>query len=239
LVTDVSSPRRWPAGQQLIIDADDTLWENNIYFERAFDGFVDFLAHSTMTPQQVRDVLDEIERVNAVVHGYGSLNFGRNLRQCYERLAERAIGEPDLQTVMRFAERILEQPIELIEGVSDTLAYLAARHELTLFTKGHPDEQTLKIERSGLAPFFAHTAIVHEKNAEAYRQLVGERGLDPPRCWMIGNSPRSDVNPALAAGLNAVFVPHARTWVLEKEELRPGGGTLLIVERFPRLREHF
>ena len=238
-MTDASPSQRWPPGQQLIIDADDTLWENNVYFERVVDRFVEFLAHSTMTPQQVREVLDEIERVNASVHGYGSLNFGRNLRQCYERLAERAIDDRDLQVVMRFAEQILEQPIELIDGVADTLADLAGRHELTLFTKGHPEEQTLKIERSGLAGFFAHTAIVHEKNAAAYRQLVDDRDLDPPRCWMIGNSPKSDVNPALAAGLNAVFVPHARTWVLEKEEIRPGAGTLLIVERFAGLRAHF
>ena len=238
-MTDASRPRRWPAGQQLIIDADDTLWENNIYFERAFEEFVEFLAHSTLTPPQVRDVLDEIERVNAIVHGYGSLNFGRNLRECYERLSERALDDADLQTVMRFAERILEQPIELIDGVAETLDYLAARHELTLFTKGHPEEQTLKIERSGLAGFFAHTAIVREKNAAAYRQLVDDRALEPPRCWMIGNSPRSDVNPALAAGLNAVFVPHARTWVLEKEDIRPGGGTLLVVGAFPALRDYF
>ena len=94
-------------GQHLIIDADDTLWENNIYFERAFDQFVDFLSHSTLAPQQVRDVLDDIERVNAKIHGYGSVNFGRNLRECYERLAERALAPGDLQTVMRFAEAIL------------------------------------------------------------------------------------------------------------------------------------
>ncbi len=75
----------------LIIDADDTLWENNIYFERAFDEFVDFLAHSSLTPPQVRDVLDEIESVNARVHGYGSLNFGRNLVECYQHLVEREV----------------------------------------------------------------------------------------------------------------------------------------------------
>ena len=66
--------------QFLIIDADDTLWENNIYFERAFDEFVAFLDHSSLTPREVRDVLDEIEVANARIHGYGSLNFGRNLR---------------------------------------------------------------------------------------------------------------------------------------------------------------
>ena len=77
--------------QYLIIDADDTLWENNIYFERAFDEFVEFLDHSSLSPREVRDVLDEIEAANARIHGYGSLNFGRNLRQCYQRLAERDV----------------------------------------------------------------------------------------------------------------------------------------------------
>jgi putative hydrolase of the HAD superfamily len=228
-----------PRGCTLFIDADDTLWENNIHFERAFDAFVEFLGHSTLSPQQVREVLDEIERASARIHGYGSITFGRNLRQCYEGLAERAIVDADLQKVMGFAERILEQPIELIDGVAETLAYLATRHELTLFTKGHPDEQKLKIDRSGLSGFFAHTAIVREKDADAYRLLVMERGMEPARSWMIGNSPKSDINPALDAGLNAVFVPHERTWVLEKEEIRSVPGRLLIVNRFSSLREHF
>ncbi len=76
--------------QHLIVDADDTLWENNIYFERAFDDFVGYLDHSSLSPREIRDVLDAIEAVNAKTHGYGSLNFGRNLRETYERLCERA-----------------------------------------------------------------------------------------------------------------------------------------------------
>jgi hypothetical protein len=122
--------------QFLLIDADDTLWENNIYFERAFEEFVDFLDHSSLSPDEVRDVLDEIESANNKIHGYGSLNFARNLRQTYEHLAEREVREEDLHTVMGFAERILECPMEVIEGVAETLEYLAARHDLTLFTKG-------------------------------------------------------------------------------------------------------
>src|SRR5258705_11560341 len=110
--------------------------------------------------------------------------------------------------------------MEIIEGVLETLAYLAERHGLTLFTKGHPEEQKLKIDRSGLGVHFAHTAVVREKDAEAYCALVAARGMAPADTWMIGNSPKSDVNPALEAGLNAVFVPHAHTWVLEKQELR-------------------
>jgi putative hydrolase of the HAD superfamily len=223
----------------LIFDADDTLWENNIYFERAFDEFVDFLSHSSLTAAQVREVLNEIELVNAKLHGYGALNFGRNLQQAYAHLAEREIREDDLRHVMSLAERILEQPVELIDGVEDTLEYLSTRHDLTLFTKGHPEEQRLKVDRSGLARFFAHTAIVKEKDAPAYRKLVEERGFDSQRTWMIGNSPKSDINPAIEAGLNAVLVPHAHTWVLEHQDLRDGGSRLLKVEKISDLRAHF
>jgi putative hydrolase of the HAD superfamily len=225
--------------QYLIIDADDTLWENNIYFERAFDEFVEFLDHSLMSPREVRDVLDEIEAANARVHGYGSLNFGRNLRQCYQRLVEREVAADDLRRVMGFAERILECPMEVIAGVAETLEYLAERHELTLFTKGNGEEQKLKLDRSGLGEFFGHTEIVKEKDATAYQQLVEDRGMDPDNTWMVGNSPKSDINPALEAGLNAVYVPHPHTWVLEKQEIRAGRGRLLRLERFEGLRVHF
>ena len=225
--------------QYLLIDADDTLWENNIYFERAFDEFVAFLDHSAMSPKEVRAVLDEIEDANARIHGYGSLNFGRNLRQCYERLVERAVNPDDLATVMAFAERILECPMETIAGVPETLEYLHTRHDLTLFTKGNPEEQKLKIDRSGLGRFFRHTAIVKEKDTAAYERLVRDHQLDATRTWMVGNSPKSDINPAIEAGLNAVFIPHAHTWVLEKQEIRPGAGQLLTVERFPDLKQHF
>jgi len=224
----------------LLIDADDTLWENNIYFERAFDNFCDFLDHSSLTPPQVREVLNEIELVNAKVHGYGALNFGRNLQQTYRHLAEREIRDDDLRSVISLAERILEQPIELINGVEETLGYLSERHDLTLFTKGHPEEQRLKVDRSGLGGYFGHTAIVKEKDAAAYSQIVAVRGLARDLTWMIGNSPKSDINPALEAGLNAVLVPHAHTWVLEHQDLREsGGGKFLKIEKFRDLRLHF
>jgi putative hydrolase of the HAD superfamily len=225
--------------QHLIVDADDTLWENNIYFERAFEEFTEFLAHSSMEPRDIRVALDEIEVANAAIHGYGAANFGRNLRQCYQRLCQREVSDGDLRQVMSFAERILERPMVVIDGVAETLEYLSSRHELTLFTKGHPDEQKLKIGQSGLGIYFDHTAIVKEKDREAYYRLAEERRFELKRTWMIGNSPKSDINPALEVGLNAVFVPHAHTWGLEQQEIRPGDGRLLVVDTFADLRNHF
>jgi putative hydrolase of the HAD superfamily len=129
--------------------------------------------------------------------------------------------------------------MQLLPDVEETVRYLAGRHDLMLLTKGHPEEQRLKIERSGLEALFSATAVVHEKAEETYRAIVQERQLDPAHTWMIGNSPRSDINPALAAGLNAVFIPHEHTWRLEKEEIVHTDGRLLTLRAFGELRAHF
>lgn len=225
--------------QHLIFDADDTLWENNIYFEDAFDRFCEYLAHSSMSPQEIRAVLDEIEIANAKIHGYGSKNFARNLASCYEKLSQHQISKTDLDTVKAFAHAILERPIELLPGVSETVSELSSRHELTIFTKGDPDEQRIKIERSGLARHFVHAGIVKEKNESAYRQLGAERGFPAERTWMIGNSPKSDINPALAAGFSAVFIPHPRTWSLEHEDVPDSHPRLLRMAHIADLTIHF
>ena len=225
--------------QNLLIDADDTLWENNIYFERAFDVFVSFLDHSLLTPEQIRSTLDEIELASIKIHGYGAENFGRNMCRCYERLVERNIQPGDAGRIMELASNIMSQPIELIEGVQETLEYLSLRHDLTLFTKGNPEEQKLKVDRSGVGIYFGHSAIVREKDAPTYEALVVERQLDRSRTWMVGNSPKSDINPALEAGLNAVFVPHERTWHLERTDLRSGPGRVIKVNGFAELRDWF
>ena len=103
----------------LIIDADDTLWENNIYFERAFDDFCAFLSHSALNSAQIRDVLNEIELVNAKVHGYGSKNFGRNLQQAYHHLCERDICPHDLEHVMAFYDFRDVQPEKIYPKGAD------------------------------------------------------------------------------------------------------------------------
>src|SRR6266446_656426 len=221
-----------PGRQFLLIDGDDTLWENNIYFEQAIEAFIDFLAHSSMSRDQVRAALDEVERINVSVHGYGSASFTRNLRETYERLAERDLQPQDIEHVLLLGQRIASQPVQVLPDVAETLRELARRHDLMLLTKGHPEEQRLKIERSGLESRFTATAVVSEKAVDTYRAIVEQRQLDPARTWMIGNSPRSDINPALQAGLNAVFIPHEHTWRLEKEEVIPAEGRLLVLHGF-------
>ncbi len=223
----------------ILIDADDTLWENNIYFERVIDRFIGHLDHPHMTHAEVRDVINEIEKANAPVYGYGTASFTRNLQEAFRRLAPNRADAATLGEVAALARVITDHPIEVIEGVRDTLDYLSSRHRLTLFTKGDPVEQHRKVERSGLAVYFQEARVVKEKNAAAYRDMVLELAVAPGEVWMVGNSPKSDINPALAAGLNAVWVPHDATWVLEHEEVQQADGRLLTLSRFAELRDHF
>jgi putative hydrolase of the HAD superfamily len=227
--------------QTLLIDADDTLWENNIYFERAIAKFISFLNHHEFSPKQVRAVLNDVEREAIVTHGYGLHSFSHSLVRTFERLSVQTV-TPELHAqITGFARTIENHAIEFLPEVPETLAYLSARHHLILVTKGAVDEQSGKIERSGVKPYFAATEIVSEKNPETYHALAEKHQFARNSTWMVGNSPRSDINPALAAGLHAVFIPHGDTWVLEHEELNPAPPRqeLLIVGRFAELREHF
>jgi len=227
--------------QHLLIDADDTLWENNIYFERAITNFISFLNHHEYSPEQVRAVLNDVERDCIVKHGYGLHSFAHALVDTFERVAVEPITPALHETINGFAHAIAEHPMELLPQVADTLDYLAGRHNLILMTKGHFAEQSGKVERSGLKQFFSAVEIVIEKDAAVYREIIAKYDLPSPSTWMIGNSPKSDINPALAAGINAVFVPHGNTWVLEHEELAPPPPScqLLRVETFAELRQRF
>jgi putative hydrolase of the HAD superfamily len=227
--------------QTLLVDADDTLWANNIYFERAIANFISFLNHREYSPQQVRAVLNEVERECIVKHGYGLHSFAHALIDTFERLAVDPITPAIHQVIHGLAHEIAAHPLEVFDGVWETLAYLAERHHLIMMTKGNKAEQSGKVERSGLKGYFSAIEIVAEKDPPAYRLIVEKYGLAANRTWMVGNSPVSDINPALAIGLNAVFVPNAMTWVLEDETIRAEGiqGRLLVIERFADLQRHF
>ena len=227
--------------QTLLIDADDTLWENNIYFERAIARFISFLNHHEFSPEQVREVLNDVERECIVKHGYGLRSFAHALVYTFERLSPQPV-TPELHAqIHSFAHSIADHPVELLPEVPETLQYLSPRHRVILMTKGALAEQTGKVERSGLKEYFTAVEVVAEKDPAAYARVVEKYELTADATWMVGNSPKSDINPALAAGLNAVFVPHGDTWILEHEEVNPAPPQqkLLIVGRFAELREHF
>ncbi|GAA4204068.1 HAD family hydrolase [Streptosporangium oxazolinicum] len=225
--------------QVLIFDADDTLWENNVLFERVVEDFFDWLAHPTLERTQVRAILDDIQAANAVTHGYGSAMFLRSLGECFERLRERPATAAERRRIDELVLALVEHRVELVAGVTETLTALGERHELLLLTKGNLDEQRRKLEVSQLAHHFRDVHIVMEKDVGVYRWLAREHALTPATTWMIGNSPKSDILPARQAGMNAVFIPNDHTWALEQSDLDPDDERVLRLRSFPELLDHF
>lgn len=229
------------SAQTLLIDADDTLWENNIYFERAIASFISYLDHREYTPEQVREKLNEVEREHTLRYGYGVASFSRSLVTCFERVSHGFMTAEKRERIASFAETVLDHEIELLPGVAATLPELAARHRLIMMTKGNEAEQADKLARSGLREYFSAVEIPREKNPAAYSTVCEKHRLAPARTWMIGNSPRSDINPALASGLHAIYIHHPNTWTLEHEQMDPApeGQRLLELESFAKLAEIF
>jgi putative hydrolase of the HAD superfamily len=237
----VGTDRAQLRNQNLLFDADDTLWENNIYFERAIAAFISYLDHRVHTNEEVREHLNLCERATIAAHGYGLKSFHRSLVDCFEQLSDQPVTPERHARIISFADSIAEHEIELLPQVQETLLELKQRHRLILVTKGNNDEQRDKLDRSGLAALFNGVEVLPEKHEDAYRALTSHHGCEAPATWMIGNSPKSDINPALAAGLNAVFIPHDFTWVLEHEliDAAPPGQRLMELASFAELTQHF
>lgn len=228
--------------QTLLVDADDTLWDNNVFFEWTIDKFLALVERLGYPRSHIRAVLNEAERGNIGRHGYGVGSFRRSLEETYERLAGVKATRAGYSRIVRLARALERTPPRILKGVPETLAFLAVRHRLILFTKGEPQEQAAKVERSGLQRYFEAVEITPEKNPESFEKTVRRFRIAKASGWMVGNSPRSDINPALEAGLNAVFIPHPATWELEKAEIRSrpaGRARLLVLESFRELKRHF
>jgi putative hydrolase of the HAD superfamily len=222
--------------QVLLCDADDTLWENNGYFLDALVQFLDLVEKRGAQRKAAEQKLREVEAVRTKSAGYGSLNYAISLCDTYELLLG-PMPAAERQVVEDLGRRIYEHAIELLPGVHETVADLSGRHQLWIVTKGHYEEQLSKIQRCGIAQAFAGFEILPEKNAESFEELVERHGFDRRHTWMIGNSPRSDMNTASAVGLRTVHIPHRTIWEFEHEVLkRPPDLTL---KAFPELLTHF
>lgn len=223
--------------QTLLLDADDTLWENNVYYERAFEEFVEFLAHEHLSSADIRKVLDRFE----IVNGFGARAFAKSLVETFIEVGG-ADDDATRRQVEQYGLRILDIEMEVMPGVAETLEVLQSHHALYLFTKGDLEEQQLKIQRSGIGHFFDGHIIAAEKKVHTYAELIESMDLDPETTWMVGNSTKSDIQPALEAGLHAIYIPHPMTWHLEHVDIEhhPGWkGRFAEIGRFADLTTLF
>src|SRR5580692_9756719 len=162
------------ARHTIIIDADDTLWENNVFFDKAITHFVAQLEYLGYTPDYIRHILNETERRNIRQHGYGVRSFRRSLEETYLKLAGNMARREIVKGIEQMASELENTPPQILGGVPETLAYLAKRHRLILLTKGEAAEQAGKVERSGLQTYFDAIEIVMDKDLSVFKRLVDE-----------------------------------------------------------------
>lgn len=227
-------------GMNLIFDADDTLWDSNIHFYEAEAAFFEMLRMCGISHLEIRAAIRRHELDIIAEVGYGRGPYVRALHRTVRELLPEHHHDALAIEVERIGTKLLSRHCELLPGVEPTLRELAQRHRLLLFTKGQPTEQMAKLKRAGLRALFSRVGIPLEKDAAAYSRLLAQAELDPARTFMIGNSPRSDINPALRAGLRgAVFIPHPHTWELEHEELELAEERVVTITTFSQLLELF
>jgi putative hydrolase of the HAD superfamily len=234
------TPEARMGGMNLVFDADDTLWDSNIHFLEAEGAFFAILRAYGFSQPEIRAAIRRHELDIIAEVGYGRRPYVLALHRVVRELMPAPHHDAIGVEVERIGTKLLGRHCELLPGVELTLRELSRRHRLLLFTKGQPIEQMTKLERAGLRALFSRVGIPLEKDATAYTLLLAQAELDPGRTFMIGNSPRSDINPAVRAGLRgAVFIPHPHTWELEDEELEPAAERVVKITTFSQLLELF
>jgi putative hydrolase of the HAD superfamily len=192
-------------------DADDTLWHNERVFVEAKERFTGLL-----TPYHAPGWIDErlyaTEMRNLHHYGYGIKSFTLSMIETAIELTEGRITGREIHRIIELAKDMLETPVELLEGVEETVAHLADSFRLIVVTKGDLFDQEAKIAKSGLGEYFDHVEIVTMKNPATYAAVTAKVGVTPDRFAMVGDSLRSDVLPVLAVGGHAIHVPYETSW---------------------------
>lgn len=205
-------------------DGDDTLWHSETHFQVTQERVRELLAPYADAATLDRE-LEATERRNLEVYGYGVKGFTLSLVETAISVSEGRVTTDEVATLLAWGKQMLVHPVELLDGVAETLEALAADHRLVLVTKGDLFHQESKIAESGLGDLFEHVAVVAEKDPATYTRVARAVGVDPTRLLMVGNSVRSDVLPVLELGGHAAHIPYHVTWSLEEADLPdPGDG---------------
>jgi putative hydrolase of the HAD superfamily len=197
------------------LDADDTLWHNEPLYRGAERQFRDLLAKYE-APGVIEERLYETERRNLQHFGYGVKGFTLSMIETAIELTQGRIASADVQTLIDWGRHMLASPVELLDGVRDTVEALAAEFPIVLLTKGDLLHQESKLARSGLGEFFAGVEVVSEKDPAVYRRVMQRYAVTPEAFVMVGNSLKSDILPVIEAGGHAVYVPYELCWVHER-----------------------
>lgn len=200
----------------IVFDADDTLWDCQGHFDEVERQYAQMLS-PWATAEQVHRELVSTEMANMPSLGYGCKAFTLSLIETAIRVSGEQVSAAALKDVMRLGRSLLELPATPLPTVEETLEalYSEGRYRLAVFTKGELLDQENKLRRSGLQRFFEHVEIVSDKTRHAYLSLCRRLRIAPRQMLMVGNSYKSDIEPALSIGAWAAYIPYHLTWQLE------------------------
>ena len=201
----------------IAFDADDTLWENENYFQEIEKKFCELMEEYLPLHSTARELL-RIEIKNLPLYGYGIKAFMLSMIEAAMTISNKTIHVSVVEKIIEYGQELLQKPIQKIEGVDEVLQTLKGRYRLVVATKGDLLDQERKLKKSGIEHYFHHTEIMSEKGEADFRKLIRHLDIQPEHFLMIGNSLKSDVLPVLNIGGHAFHIPYHVTWGHEKIE---------------------
>jgi putative hydrolase of the HAD superfamily len=207
----------------LAFDADDTLWNNETFFREAEKEFF-YIMKEYLDADALRDMLYEIEVGNLSIYGYGIKSFILSMFETASEVTDDKLPGDITRKILEIGKTMLHKPVELLDGVEETLDALAGKYKMIVATKGDLLDQQRKLKKSNLAGYFDHVEIMTDKQIEDYKNLMHIIQTHPSNFFMIGNSLKSDVLPVLELGGYAMYVPYHTTW-LHEEAIEPSDKT--------------
>ncbi len=206
-----------------IFDADDTLWESGLYFRRAEEDFISLMQSLGFEPEELRPEIHrrDIERLSDT--GYGARPYMKTMKLILEERTK-AVTPYMVDSLQYISNCLLNHPLVLLPGVLPSLEkFFNDGRRMFVYTMGEEDHQMDKFSRSGISKYFDRCEIVPMKTKETMKELLASVGIAPEEACMIGNSPRSDINPAIACGVNAIYLERPFTWQAEQIEFTEPG----------------
>ena len=221
-------------------DADDTLWVNETYFRETEDKFADLLQEFE-TKNKIDNELFAKEMENLRLYGYGVKGFMLSMLETAIELSSGQVNTQILSKIIAMGKHMIDKPVEILDGVQETLQYLAPKYRLIVMTKGDLLDQERKLQKSGLSKYFQHVEVLSDKKEKNYRDLLAHLEIDVDEFVMIGNSLKSDVLPLLNIGAKAIHIPFHTTWAHEEvsEKEIDKDHQYLKIERLRQLKSIF
>ncbi len=195
-------------------DADDTLWVNETYFRDTEEKFAALL-EGYETKNKIDQELFKVEMRNLALYGYGIKGFMLSMVESALELSNNKVSQHTIAQILDLGKRMIDHPVEVLDGVEEVLQRLQSKYRLIVMTKGDLLDQERKLERSGLSRYFHHVEVLSDKKEANYKALLDHLEIDVNEFLMVGNSLKSDVIPILNIGAKAIHVPFHTTWAHE------------------------